>query len=84
MDAVICFNEGVHVRTKVLKELKINPGNNTYEGLRKSDKLEICKANVTAQKASKEANNIERQNKRKNDALEEFLQEEYKFLKINF
>ncbi|GFX01490.1 hypothetical protein TNCV_1864631 [Trichonephila clavipes] len=53
MDAVICFNEGAYARTEVLKALKINPGVNTCEGLRKIDYVRICEAEMTVQKASK-------------------------------
>ncbi|GFW82100.1 hypothetical protein TNCV_1170091 [Trichonephila clavipes] len=73
MDAVICFNEGAHARIKVSRELKINPVINTWEGLRKIDKAEM-----TVQNACKEAKTIERQNKIKRDALEEFMQDKYK------
>ncbi|GFS69945.1 hypothetical protein TNCV_3102381 [Trichonephila clavipes] len=52
MDAVICFNEGAYARTEVLK---INPGVNTCEGLRKIDYVRICEAEMAVQKASKEA-----------------------------
>ncbi|GFX13531.1 uncharacterized protein TNCV_2192851 [Trichonephila clavipes] len=54
MDAVICFNEGAYARTEVLKALKINPGVNTCEGLRKIDYVRICEAEMAVQKASKE------------------------------
>ncbi|GFY08079.1 uncharacterized protein TNCV_1354951 [Trichonephila clavipes] len=53
MDAVICFNEGAYARTEVLKALKINPGVNTCEGLRKIDYVRISEAEMAVQKASK-------------------------------
>ncbi|GFW35519.1 hypothetical protein TNCV_3071471 [Trichonephila clavipes] len=53
MDAVICFNEGAYARTEVLKALKINPGVNTCEGLRKIDYVRICEAEMAVQKAPK-------------------------------
>ncbi|GFT76761.1 uncharacterized protein TNCV_1802501 [Trichonephila clavipes] len=77
MDAVICFNEGAYARTEVLKALKINPGVNTCEGLRKIDYVRICEAEMAVQKASKEARTTKRQIKRKQDALEQSLQDEY-------
>ncbi|GFS66825.1 hypothetical protein TNCV_230251 [Trichonephila clavipes] len=55
IDAVICFNEGAYARTEVLKALKINPGVNTCEGLRKIDYVRICEAEMAVQKPSKEA-----------------------------
>ncbi|GFX20826.1 uncharacterized protein TNCV_78821 [Trichonephila clavipes] len=76
MDAVICFNEGAYARTEVLKALKINPGVNTCEGLRKIDYVRICEAEMAVQKASKEAR-TKRQIKRKQDALEQSMQDEY-------
>ncbi|GFU43868.1 uncharacterized protein TNCV_652511 [Trichonephila clavipes] len=51
MDAVICFNEGAYARTEVLKALKINPGVNTCEGLRKIDYVRICEAEMAVQKS---------------------------------
>ncbi|GFW45278.1 uncharacterized protein TNCV_4733861 [Trichonephila clavipes] len=77
MDAVICFNEGAYARTEVLKALKINPGVNTCEGLRKIDYVRICEAEMAVQKASKEARTTKRQIKRKQDALEQSMQDEY-------
>lgn len=77
MDAVICFNDGVSSRTKVLKALKINPGSNTCNALRKIDRIRICEAEILVHKASKEARTIKRQNKRKQDAFEESIQDEY-------
>ncbi|GFX03809.1 hypothetical protein TNCV_2113811 [Trichonephila clavipes] len=53
MDAVICFNEGAYARTEVLKALKINPGVNTCEGLRKIDYVRICEAEMAVQKLPK-------------------------------
>ncbi|GFY23076.1 hypothetical protein TNCV_3763161 [Trichonephila clavipes] len=55
MDAVICFNEGAYAITEVLKALKINPGVNTCEGLRKIDYVRICETEMAVQKASKES-----------------------------
>ncbi|GFX39298.1 tigger transposable element-derived protein 1 [Trichonephila clavipes] len=78
MDAVICFNEGAYARTEVLKALKINPGVNTCEGLRKIDYVRICEAEMAVQKASKEARTTKRQIKRKQDALEQSMQDEYR------
>ncbi|GFT02537.1 uncharacterized protein TNCV_1487531 [Trichonephila clavipes] len=46
---------GAYARTEVLKALKINPGVNTCEGLRKIDYVRICEAEMVVQKASKEA-----------------------------
>ncbi|GFX35675.1 uncharacterized protein TNCV_744681 [Trichonephila clavipes] len=77
MDAVICFNEGAYARTEILKALKINPGINTCEGLRKIDYVRICEAEMAVQKASKEARTTKRQIKRKQDALEHSMQDEY-------
>ncbi|GFX16605.1 uncharacterized protein TNCV_23761 [Trichonephila clavipes] len=77
MDAVICFNEGAYARTEVLKALKINPGVNTCEGLRKIDYVRICEAEMAVQKPSKEARTTKRQIKRKQDALEQSMQDEY-------
>ncbi|GFX75896.1 uncharacterized protein TNCV_2238681 [Trichonephila clavipes] len=77
MDAFICFNEGAYARTEVLKALKINPGVNTCEGLRKIDYVRICKAEMAVQKASIEARTTKRQIKRKQDALEQSMQDEY-------
>ncbi|GFW18388.1 uncharacterized protein TNCV_1184161 [Trichonephila clavipes] len=77
MDAVICFIEGAYARTEVLKALKINPGVNTCEGLRKIDYVRICEAEMAVQKASKEARTTKRQIKRKQDALEQSMQDEY-------
>ncbi|GFV90561.1 uncharacterized protein TNCV_2222771 [Trichonephila clavipes] len=77
MDAVICFNEGAYARTEVLKALKINPGVNTCEGLRKIDYVRICEAEMAVQKASKEARTTKRQIKRKQGALEQSMQDEY-------
>ncbi|GFW46511.1 hypothetical protein TNCV_4811981 [Trichonephila clavipes] len=77
MDAVICFNEGAYERIEVLRELKINPGINICEGLRKIDEVRICEAVMTVQIACREARTIERQNKRKKDALEVFMEDEY-------
>ncbi|GFX83639.1 uncharacterized protein TNCV_325881 [Trichonephila clavipes] len=53
MDAVICFNEGAYARTEVLEALKINPGVNTCEGLRKIDYVRICEAEMAVQKLPK-------------------------------
>ncbi|GFV87463.1 hypothetical protein TNCV_3281011 [Trichonephila clavipes] len=78
MDAVICFDEGTHSRIKILRELKLNPGVNTCKGLQKADRVRICEAEITVQIASKETKTIERQNKRNKNALEEFMQDEYK------
>ncbi|GFW35296.1 uncharacterized protein TNCV_3004541 [Trichonephila clavipes] len=77
MDAVICFNEGAYARTEVLKALKINPGVNTCESLRKIDYVRIYEADMAVQKASKEARTTKRQIKRKQDALEQSMQDEY-------
>ncbi|GFT30583.1 uncharacterized protein TNCV_711331 [Trichonephila clavipes] len=77
MDAVICFNEGAYTRTEVLKALKINPGVNTCEGFSKTDYVRICEAEMAVQKASKEARTTKRQIKRKQDALEQSMQDEY-------
>ncbi|GFX02233.1 uncharacterized protein TNCV_138091 [Trichonephila clavipes] len=77
MDAVIGFNEGAYARTEVLKALKINPGVNTCEGLRKIDYVRICEAEMAVQKASKEARTTKRQIKRKQGALEQSMQDEY-------
>ncbi|GFW77104.1 uncharacterized protein TNCV_2725341 [Trichonephila clavipes] len=79
MDAVICFNEGAHAKTKVLSELRINHVINTCEGLRKIDKVGIFDAELKVQKANMDVKTIERQNKMKKDALEIFMQDEYKF-----
>ncbi|GFU45804.1 hypothetical protein TNCV_4211011 [Trichonephila clavipes] len=62
---------------KVLKALKINPGVNTCEGLRKIDYVRISEAEMAVQKASKEARTTKRQIKRKHDALEQSMQDEY-------
>ncbi|GFU72763.1 uncharacterized protein TNCV_3686951 [Trichonephila clavipes] len=67
---------GAYARTEVLKALKINPGVNTCEGLRKIDYVRICEAEMAVQKASKEAR-TKRQIKRKQDALEQSMQDEY-------
>ncbi|GFX46047.1 uncharacterized protein TNCV_1920141 [Trichonephila clavipes] len=78
MDAVICFNEGAYARTEVLKALKkINPGVNTCEGLRKIDYVRISEAEMAVQEASKEARTTKKQIKRKQDALEQSMQDEY-------
>ncbi|GFT76239.1 uncharacterized protein TNCV_564331 [Trichonephila clavipes] len=68
---------GAYARTEVLKALKINPGVNTCEGLRKIDYVRICEAEKAVQKASKEARTTKRQIKRKQDALEQSIQDEY-------
>ncbi|GFY20721.1 uncharacterized protein TNCV_1119551 [Trichonephila clavipes] len=67
MDAVICFNEDEYARTEVLKALKINPGVNACEGLRKIDNVRICEAEMAVRKASKEARTTKRQIKGKQD-----------------
>ncbi|GFW63856.1 uncharacterized protein TNCV_3744601 [Trichonephila clavipes] len=68
---------GAYARTEVLKALKINPGVNTCEGLRKIDYVRICEAEMAVQKASKEARTTKRQIKRKQNALEQSMQDEY-------
>ncbi|GFV94394.1 uncharacterized protein TNCV_3352321 [Trichonephila clavipes] len=52
-------------------------GVNTCEGLRKIDYVRICEAEMAVQKASKEARTTKRQIKRKQDALEQSMQDEY-------
>ncbi|GFV10101.1 uncharacterized protein TNCV_3660531 [Trichonephila clavipes] len=46
-------------------------------GLRKIDYVRICEAEMAVQKASKEARTTKRQIKRKQDALEQSMQDEY-------
>ncbi|GFX07120.1 uncharacterized protein TNCV_4268721 [Trichonephila clavipes] len=52
-------------------------GINTCEGLRKIDYVRICEAEMAVQKATKEARTTKRQIKRKQDALEQSMQDEY-------
>ncbi|GFT97511.1 uncharacterized protein TNCV_386821 [Trichonephila clavipes] len=52
-------------------------GVNTCEGLRKIDYVRICEAEMAVQKAFKEARTTKRQIKRKQDALEQPMQDEY-------
>lgn len=77
MDAVSVFNDGAYSRTKVLKELKINPGINTCVALRNIDKVRICEAEITFQKTTKEARTLKRQLKRQQEAIEMSNQDEY-------
>ncbi|GFX20543.1 hypothetical protein TNCV_3489001 [Trichonephila clavipes] len=66
------------VWSKVPKNTFVDKKINTYDAFRKIDKVRICKAEMMVQKASKKAKTIERPNKRKKDALEVFMQDEYK------
>lgn len=55
MDAVICFNDDVLSRRKVFEAIPIYPGCNVEASLGKIDRVVICKAELTAEKVSKEA-----------------------------
>ncbi|GBO41840.1 hypothetical protein AVEN_268231-1 [Araneus ventricosus] len=46
MDAVLCFNDGVHSRTEVLQNLGITPGKNTCDSFKKIDMLRIKEAEL--------------------------------------
>ncbi|GFV28285.1 hypothetical protein TNCV_4175421 [Trichonephila clavipes] len=62
----------VHMQElKILKALKINPGVNTCEGLRKIDYVRICEAEMAVQKLPKKPGQQKGKLKGKQDALEQ-------------
>lgn len=78
MDAVICFNDGMYSRVKVLEDMGISPGINMRQAFRKIDRTRICEAEIKVQKHSKEARKQKMLMKKKVADAEMCTQNEYK------
>ncbi|GFV25317.1 uncharacterized protein TNCV_2013021 [Trichonephila clavipes] len=77
MDAVICFNEGAYARTEVLKALKNQSRQSTLvKAFVKLTTSEFGKLRLLFKKLPK-SRTTKRQIKRKQDALEQSMQDEY-------
>ncbi|GFV91924.1 uncharacterized protein TNCV_2975951 [Trichonephila clavipes] len=77
MDSVICFNEGAYARTEVLKALKSIQASTLVKAFVKLTTSEFVKLRWLFKKLPKKPGQQKRQIKRKQDALEQSMQDEY-------